>query len=42
MNIKSVIVITAVVAAVALTACRREERVPMKLGADLPTAQQVK
>lgn len=42
MNIKSMIVVTAVIAAVALTACRREERVPMKLGADLPTAEQVR
>jgi len=42
MNIKSVIVITAVVAAVALTACRREERAPMKLGAELPAASQVR
>ena len=43
MNIKSVIVISALVAAVALSACRREERVPLKLGAgaDLPIAQQV-
>ena len=41
MNVKSVIVITAVVAAVALTACRREERAPMKLGADI-TAEQVR
>ena len=40
MNVKSVIVISAVVAAVALSACRREEHVPMKLGAgaDLPVA----
>ncbi len=43
MNVKSVIVITAVVAAVAFAACRREERVPLKLGAgaDLPVAGQV-
>jgi hypothetical protein len=40
MTIKNVIVISAVVAAVALAACRREEAVPMKLGADLPVAQQ--
>jgi hypothetical protein len=40
---KQVVVIAAVVAAVALAACRREEPVPMKLGAgaDLPVAQQV-
>jgi hypothetical protein len=42
MNVKSVIVITAVVAAIALTACRREERVPMKLGADVPASSQVR
>jgi hypothetical protein len=42
MNVKSVIVISAVVAAVALAACRREVRhEPMKLGADLPVAEQV-
>lgn len=43
MNIKSVIVISALVAAVALSACRREEKVPLKLGAgaDLPVASQV-
>jgi hypothetical protein len=41
MNVRSVIVISALVAAVALAACRREEHVPMKLGAELPTAQQV-
>jgi hypothetical protein len=40
MNIKNVIVISAVVAAVALAACRREVRhEPMKLGADLPVSQ---
>ena len=39
---KNIIVITAVIAAVALTACRREERHPMKLGADLPVAGQVR
>jgi hypothetical protein len=41
MSIKSVIVMSAVVAAVALAACRREEHVPMKLGADMPAATQV-
>ena len=42
MNVKSVIVVTAVVAAVALAACRREVRhEPMKLGAELPVASQV-
>ena len=41
---KNVIVIAAVVAAVALAACRREEARPLKLGAgaDLPVAQQAK
>jgi len=37
---KSAIVLTVVVAAVALGACRREEPVPLKLGADLPVASQ--
>jgi hypothetical protein len=43
MSVKSVIVISAVAAAVALAACRREEPAPLKLGAgaDLPVAQQV-
>ena len=43
MNVKSVIVISALVAVVALAACRREEARPLKLGAgaDLPVAQQV-
>ena len=42
MNVKSVIIISAVVAAVALAACRREARhEPMKLGADVPVAGQV-
>jgi hypothetical protein len=41
MNLKSVIIISALVAAVALGACRREEREPLKLGADLPVAGQV-
>jgi hypothetical protein len=40
MNLKNAIVISAVVAAVALAACRREVRhEPMKLGADLPVSQ---
>jgi hypothetical protein len=43
MNIKNLIVISAVVAAVAFAACRREVRhEPMKLGADLPVAQQAR
>ena len=33
MNVKSMIVLAAVVAAVALGACRREEYRPLKLGA---------
>jgi hypothetical protein len=42
MNVKSVILVTAVAAAVALTACRREVvHEPMKLGADVPAASQV-
>jgi hypothetical protein len=44
MNVKSVIILSAVIAAVALGACRREAREPLKLGAgaDLPVAEQVK
>lgn len=39
---KGVLVVTAVIAAVALGACRREvEHKPMKLGADVPAAAQV-
>ncbi len=39
---KSALVIAAVVAAVALGACRREvAHTPMKLGADVPAATQV-
>ena len=43
MNVKNAIIISAVIAAVALGACRREEREPLKLGAgaDLPVAGQV-
>ena len=43
MSFRSVIVVSAIVAAVALSACRREEHVPMKLGAgaDLPVAKHV-
>lgn len=43
MNVKSMIILSAVIAAVALGACRREEA-PLKLGAgtDLPVAEQVK
>lgn len=41
MNVKSLIVVTAVVAAVAFTACRREVRhEPMKLGAGDVTVTQ--
>ena len=36
---KSAIVLAVVVTAVALGACRREEPVPLKLGADLPTIE---
>jgi len=39
---KGVLVITAVIAAVALGACRREvEHTPMKLGAEVPAAAEV-
>jgi hypothetical protein len=41
-GVKGLIVLSAVVAAVALGACRREvAHEPMKLGADLPVAEQV-
>jgi hypothetical protein len=39
---KGVLVVTAVIAAVALGACRREvEHKPMKLGAEVPAAAEV-
>jgi hypothetical protein len=39
---KGVVVIAAVIAAVALGACRREvEHTPMKLGAEVPAAAEV-
>lgn len=39
---KSVLVVTAIISAVALGACRREvEHKPMKLGADVPAAAEV-
>lgn len=42
-GIKGLIVVSAVVAAVALGACRREvPHTPMKLGADVPAAAQVR
>ena len=37
---KGAILIATVVAAVALGACRREEPVPLKLGAEVPAAAQ--
>ncbi|NSL72884.1 hypothetical protein C6Y62_13805 [Hyphomicrobium sulfonivorans] len=40
MQVKGLIVLSAVVAAIALSACRREEPVPLKLGAELPVATQ--
>lgn len=41
-GVKGLIVISAVVAAVALGACRREvAHTPMKLGADVPAAAKV-
>lgn len=39
---KSAIVLAAVVAAVALGACRREEPVPLKLGANMPVSEQTR
>ena len=44
MNVKSMIVLAAVVAAVALGACRREESRPLKLGAgaDMPVAEKTR
>jgi hypothetical protein len=39
---KSAIVLAVVVTAVALGACRREEPVPLKLGANVPTADQTR
>jgi hypothetical protein len=44
MNMKSIIVIAAVVTAVALGACRREEYRPLKLGAgaDMPVAEKTR
>ena len=39
-GLKGLIVLSAVVAAVALCACRREEPAPLKLGADMPPAAQ--
>ena len=44
MNVKSMIVLAAVVAAVALGACRREESWPLKLGAgaDMPVAEKAR
>ena len=39
---KSVLVVTAIIAAVALGACRREvEHQPLKLGMEVPAAEQV-
>jgi hypothetical protein len=41
-GMKSVLVVAAVIAAVALGACRREvEHTPLKLGADVPAAAEV-
>ncbi len=39
-GVKGLIVLSAAIVAVALGACRREEAVPMKLGAEVPTAAQ--
>ncbi|MEQ1669678.1 MAG: hypothetical protein ABL893_02355 [Hyphomicrobium sp.] len=41
-GVKGLIVLSAVIASVALAACRREEaHTPMKLGADVPATEQV-
>ncbi len=41
-GVKGLIVLSAAITALALGACRREaEHTPMKLGADLPTAEHV-
>ena len=40
-GVKGLIVLSAAVVAVALGACRREEAVPLKLGAEVPTATEV-
>ena len=40
-SVKGAIVIAAIVAAVAVSACRREVHEPMKLGADTPVAEKV-
>jgi hypothetical protein len=41
-GMKSVLVVAAVIAAVALGACRREvEHKPLKLGADVPAAAEI-
>ena len=41
-GLKGVLVVTAVIAAVALGACRREvEHKPLKLGAEVPAAAEV-
>lgn len=41
MNTKKIVVVALLCAATALVACRREERYePLKLGADVPAAQQ--
>lgn len=41
-GVKGLIVLSTIVVAVALGACRREEHVPMKLGADVPAAAQTR
>ena len=42
MNAQKIVVISVLCAAVALVACRREERVPLKLGAESIAAQQTR
>ncbi len=40
-GVKGLILLSAVVTAVALGACRREEAIPMKLGAEVPASTEV-
>ncbi len=42
LGVKGLMVLSVVVTAVALSACRREAHVPMKLGADVPAAALVR
>ena len=40
-GVKGLILLSAVFAALALGACRREEAAPLKLGADVPATEHV-